>query len=530
MIPCASAEGRDEDPILLNFARAKASGLAGVEEGAVAAMLGGQGFQPPPPSTMADCDAHIQVIGGSMAPPSVGLAGGFVHPLLQGIMSQRPTLTHKNMGGWKTFERKWTEHLEYVLACNRGMQPPDSLLLGDLRLALDPADQALLERRRDANPRLSYKEFFEELQSLYDRDTVAQQRVAWESLRLPPGDLTLDKWLEFIRNFQLLRDRVEDWTPQEEHRLLLSQLPRNWQRDVLREEAKRQKKRWLVRITNLPHKSPLVLQNDLQMALGEAVEKVLPVSNGIVVICGDATLEKKVLSLHGWTLDGHIVKTSRVDSTLSGEEICEFVSDRLTTELKLERLQTLGFQTREVSAVSQQPKGGKQGSQGQGSRAESPNRQGRPNSPKGKGPSSPKGGGGQTQGKSKGQQKGGQEKGKGGQPVVQGADKPWCQHCADMHKNPFHHAHQCTEWVVQVDPYGEHYCWTCEKLKIPHLHAFRTCPRWLAFQQTRMQKTQQAGRGPPPRANSAPAVGRPQSPTHGPAQGLGKAGPQMGAR
>ena len=47
--------------------------------------------------------------------------------------------------------------MDYILACNRGMTPPENLLLEDLRQSLDMADQSLLERRREQNGMLSFQ-------------------------------------------------------------------------------------------------------------------------------------------------------------------------------------------------------------------------------------------------------------------------------------------------------------------------------------------------------------------------------------
>ena len=89
---------------------------------------------------------------------------------------------------------------------------------------------------------------------MYDKDSLAQLRLAWESVRLPAGTLTLGRWMEFQREFQLKRDRVEDRTAQEEYRLLLSNLPTSWQREVLKEESKKRENKWVVRLTNMPVK------------------------------------------------------------------------------------------------------------------------------------------------------------------------------------------------------------------------------------------------------------------------------------
>ena len=87
--------------------------------------------------------------------------------------------------------------MTFVMTCNRGQAPPELLLIQILKQCLESADQALLERRRGTNPTLQFAQFFAELQGLYDRDAAAQQRVAWESVRLSTGELNLKKWLDF---------------------------------------------------------------------------------------------------------------------------------------------------------------------------------------------------------------------------------------------------------------------------------------------------------------------------------------------
>jgi hypothetical protein len=86
---------------------------------------------------------------------------------------------------------------------------------------------------------------------LYDRDTQTQLKLAWENVRLAPGELSLEKWFTFLREFQLSGDRVEEKTPQEEYKLLMSSLPKEWQKKVLEEEAKRGKHLFLVRMIGL---------------------------------------------------------------------------------------------------------------------------------------------------------------------------------------------------------------------------------------------------------------------------------------
>ena len=110
-----------------------------------------------------------------------------------GIHGQRPTLVDKYKGGWITFAKAWQQHMVMVVACNRGQQLPDMLLLQYFKQCLDTADQTLLEDMLEQNPTMSFRCFFDHLTSIYDRDTQVQQKLAWENVRLPPGEVTLQK-------------------------------------------------------------------------------------------------------------------------------------------------------------------------------------------------------------------------------------------------------------------------------------------------------------------------------------------------
>ena len=139
-----------------------------------------------------------------------------------------------------------------VLACNNGRPLPDMVQLQYLKPALDHADQLLLENMLERNPRLTFGEFWDTLSTLYDRDSQVQLRMAWETVRIAKGELTLEKWLEFLREFQLKRDRVVERTEQEEYKLLMKALPQFWQKTILMEEAKANKRTWKVRISGIP--------------------------------------------------------------------------------------------------------------------------------------------------------------------------------------------------------------------------------------------------------------------------------------
>jgi len=208
----------------------------------------------------------------------------------------------------------------------------------------------------EQNADLTFQEFFAELQKLYDRDSVAQQRMAWQAVKLPSGELTLYKWLDFLLEFQLKKSRVDDRTPQEEHKLLMDNLPTFWTRKVFEEEVKRRRGSHLVRMTNAPPKSPTDLQKDLQNALGCQVSRVEAVNNGFVIHCPTESIQQLVLGMQGWSLDGQTIKVSRMEATMSVEEIGAFITEKLEIDHAVQvSKQQQGLVTKEVQEVSSKP-------------------------------------------------------------------------------------------------------------------------------------------------------------------------------
>ena len=100
------------------------------------------------------------------------------------------------------------------------------------------------------------------------RDSQVQLRMAWETVRIAKGELTLEKWLEFLREFQLKRDRVDERTEQEEYKFFMKALPQFLQKKILMEEAKANKRTWKVRISGIPPKPVRLLQHLVEMATG----------------------------------------------------------------------------------------------------------------------------------------------------------------------------------------------------------------------------------------------------------------------
>ena len=94
---------------------------------------------------------------------------------------------------WTEFQGEWNVFLKLV-ATPHG-EPKDEELLGVLKLCLDPANQAELQRRLEAPQGVSYREFWTWLRSRYEGGT--QDALLNELKQLPlkmEGRLTLDDW------------------------------------------------------------------------------------------------------------------------------------------------------------------------------------------------------------------------------------------------------------------------------------------------------------------------------------------------
>ncbi len=160
----------------------------------------------------------------------------------------------------------------------------------------------------ETNPRLTFTDFWGHLSRLYDRDSQAQLRLQWESVKIAPGELNLDKWLQFLRESQLKRDRVEDRSHQEEYKLLMKNLPKEWQKWVLVEEEKLGKNKFLVSISNLPSRPPRIIQHHVEIANNTHLSDCQLVNNGVLVTCDTLADQKKSWDSMGVPLKATVLR------------------------------------------------------------------------------------------------------------------------------------------------------------------------------------------------------------------------------
>ena len=125
---------------------------------------------------------------------------------------------------WQQFGREWEQFMR--LQDSLG-DTPDETKLALLKTCLDETTQKDLQRRMELNPRITYRECWKELAKVFGEDSALQDRKNWEQLRGPNCNprLASEELRRFWIEYQLLRDRVQDWSASEERNLILSKLP-----------------------------------------------------------------------------------------------------------------------------------------------------------------------------------------------------------------------------------------------------------------------------------------------------------------
>ena len=291
------------------------------------------GLQPPLPESPAP-QCNVQAIDTN--PPS---QGGSLALLMgaRAIGGDWPKLENKLQGGWEDFSRKWLAKMSLMKGIC-GTVPPDELLFEAVKLSLDSPDQVFLQNFRESGPTQPFSAFFAVLKQKYSTDPTVQNRKNWEGLKLTQtgGRLTMQDWSLFQEKFFLFRQRVEDRTEVEEYNFLMQRLPIHWKREVTREESRRRKYRTLVRVTGVPPQWAFYFKEVLTQQFQVEIWKAYPHGQGITVVCKGEEEAQKLLSRSGWSLNNFTIKVTKIDMTMSSDEICQFITDRVKDEERVQ--------------------------------------------------------------------------------------------------------------------------------------------------------------------------------------------------
>ena len=198
---------------------------------------------------------------------------------------------------------------------------------------------------------------------------------------------------------------------------------------------------------------------------------------------------------------------------MTGDEICDFIADRLQTEASLhvmdQSVQTKSTPAREVAVVQEEHKGGKPQNQRQ-EQQQSPRQKG--GQPAGKCKAQSGGKGRNNSPSSPGPQHG---RGKSGDQGKGGKGGPvHCGYCQSLGRNPRHTEWECPMWETvarpgspgRAAPYqrpqGPNECYACKALGKPWGHGFMSCPVWM-HSQVEMLSKRLAATGQAPHSTAA---------------------------
>ena len=282
-----------------------------------------------------------------------------VNPILGQILGAmvRPHFSGR-VEDWQQFAKDWLEYVKVLTSMvPPGQEMPDILLLQALKGCLDEITRQELQKLMEENPELTYTLFWAQLQAEFGGDVNHQHRAAWKKVQLDSKTpLTFQSWRKFWMEFDLKKQRVEDRTEGEEYELIFKQLPEKWRVEVAKEEGRRRKRQFWVRISNLHGLTPEDVKRNFQQILDAPLESVKLVSGGYLLECGEEKIRQKALAMDGDELGGVVIKVTPVEKKMDGDEILKFVAQRLRELDELRNLEeSLGLRGKERPEPVQSP-------------------------------------------------------------------------------------------------------------------------------------------------------------------------------
>ena len=219
-----------------------------------------------PPATQAD-------VAGLLTPSHA------VH-LLNSAKKPAP-FSGKHGGDWQQFVREWKPY-ELILEKVYPKELWDTIKLETLKGLLDQATLNDFQAKFEADGRVSYADFWDEIDRKFGRDANHQNQQAWRRVRLNVAGkrMTSAEWRNFRTEFVLRRNRVADRTEAQEYELLMAQLSRFWGDEVAKAESKKNAGGHWVKVSNLPADMTRQELRELMEEWCESLRSIVKVENG----------------------------------------------------------------------------------------------------------------------------------------------------------------------------------------------------------------------------------------------------------
>ena len=142
------------------------------------------------------------------------------------------------------------------------------------------------------------------------------------------GVLNQGAFTKFSGEFKVHRNRVGDWTPAEEYQLLTNSLPPYWLGELKKEEDKRRRSKYWVKMSQMPDITVAELKDALdQMQLKP--KEIKTTDGGFLVLARDEDGRAELEKLTGMELSGKIIRVSRHQPRMTGDEIIQWMDRQL---------------------------------------------------------------------------------------------------------------------------------------------------------------------------------------------------------
>ena len=139
------------------------------------------------------------------------------------------------MSDWRDFVSEWNRYI----AVNEELSQkkmPESIKIMFFLQALDEGNRGIARARFDQGQ--TFRDVWLELERRCEGDTVEYHRRKWQAIELPLEGRNEDIIRAFRAEWEKLKSRVEDATPEEENKLLIQKIGKGNAFMVLREQEK----------------------------------------------------------------------------------------------------------------------------------------------------------------------------------------------------------------------------------------------------------------------------------------------------
>lgn len=331
----------------------------------------------------------VTVTPASVAPiqqvPVMPLGGDLVH--LEIARNARPPYFDNQPSKWEDFTGEWQIYWERM---SQNGKHSEATKLQLFEGCLPESIKEEIKLLRYQGQQLGFTQVYAMLEARFAPHKKLGARRAWVEVALQnQGKITSGHWHNFWVKFKIAWLRVQDATPDEAYRMLLSKLPNfmiNW---VVEEQESRNRKHPMVNVRVPGAFTAVEIKESIQKLLNIVPQKIIPKPNGDTWVVFDSRGDaEKMLLLHSRKLAGSTqqITVQVVQQQLQVQEIYQVIEDKLMVKDKQDMVNGIRdmpqTRPRNVKAATAAPRESPQPDSRSGEHAaEPPNPKPQPNPP-----------------------------------------------------------------------------------------------------------------------------------------------------